>query len=72
MSAESREKFAGADLSSGGSGDSIDTHGHTVASAEVSNPELDASLPAASQVTPTMNQEVRAETADEVDAETGL
>ena len=67
-----RDKFAGADETGGGSGDPIDTHGHTVAAAEVFNAELNAGLPAASQVTPKMNQEVRAETADEVNAEKGL
>jgi len=65
-------KYDGADMSGGGSGDLVDTHGHTVSAAEAADANFNAALPAASQATPVGNQQVRAETDAEVDAEKGL
>ena len=63
------KKPAAPDTSPGEGSDLIDYQGHTAAGAVRHDPSLDLSLPAASQVEPTGDQQVRAQTPEEVDAQ---
>lgn len=57
------------DTTQGQPDDPIDERGHTVADAKATQPNLDVEAPAATEETPTGKQIVRAQTAEEVEAQ---